>query len=463
MKKKIPTQLPILKTLFLIPLFFLSWQASALFNNATFASSTIVVSGYSMTVSGQVEALISRYSDFDIILSPGSSFTVISPDKKDFTINTTNGTSTYTKVCGYSNSSIVFISPATRSTSTISINGNCPGVLSVPSQVIGLSAVAGDSNVALSWTIPYNGGSAIIDYIVEYKPSSGSIYSIFNDGVSTNNSSTVSSLSNGISHDFRVIAVNTLGRGATSTSVTATPVATVVTPPSSGGGESYIPPTPVIPVTPTTPPATPVPTPYIAPIAPVVSNPVLINSNIKRGSSGKNVNNLQLFLISKKYLPANNNTGAFDNNTVIALKKYQCAKGLICKGSEAVGYGAVGPKTLTALNADIKVIASITTPIVTTPIVKTPITPPLPLLTAKSFPRTLYKGLKGTDVTLLQKYLNKYGSVPITDTTGYYGATTVTALYRFQVANGIQAAPASQGVFGKATQTIFIKVMNKKR
>ena len=51
----------------------------------------------------------------------------------------------------------------------------------VPGQVAGLSAVAGDGQVALTWTVPASdGGSPIIDYIVEY--ASGAGWSVFADG-----------------------------------------------------------------------------------------------------------------------------------------------------------------------------------------------------------------------------------------------------------------------------------------
>jgi hypothetical protein len=87
-----------------------------------------------------------------------------------------------------------------------------------------MAATVGDGSVALSWSAPSsNGDSAITDYIIEYKLTSGGVWSPFADGASTATTATVTSLSNNNSYDFRAAAVNAVGQGATSASVTATP------------------------------------------------------------------------------------------------------------------------------------------------------------------------------------------------------------------------------------------------
>ena len=92
----------------------------------------------------------------------------------------------------------------------------------VPGQVAGLSAVAGDGQVALTWTVPASdGGSPIIDYIVEY--ASGAGWSVFADGTGTGTGATVIGLTNGTGYSFRVLAVNAIGAGEASAPVTATP------------------------------------------------------------------------------------------------------------------------------------------------------------------------------------------------------------------------------------------------
>ncbi len=100
-----------------------------------------------------------------------------------------------------------------------------------------LLVTAGDAQVALSWTAPSrNGGVAITDYVVEYKQTSESEWFMFADGTSALTIATVSGLPNGISHDFRVRAVNTAGNSNPSSSAIISPIAPTVTPPVNTGG-----------------------------------------------------------------------------------------------------------------------------------------------------------------------------------------------------------------------------------
>lgn len=66
------------------------------------------------------------------------------------------------------------------------------------------------------------------------------------------------------------------------------------------------------------------------------------------GSSGADVTTLQDKLISQGYLFASS-TGYFGSATETALKKFQCANGIVCSGSSAQGYGVFGPRTQAAL------------------------------------------------------------------------------------------------------------------
>ena len=109
-------------------------------------------------------------------------------------------------------------------TSTSSGTSNSVTPASVPDAPTNLSATVEDSSIDLSWSAPASdGGSAITDYVVEYKLTSGGTWSVFNDGVGTTPSATVTSLSNDNSYDFAIIAKNTIGQGATSSPVSATP------------------------------------------------------------------------------------------------------------------------------------------------------------------------------------------------------------------------------------------------
>lgn len=64
------------------------------------------------------------------------------------------------------------------------------------------------------------------------------------------------------------------------------------------------------------------------------------------GVSGSDVTAMQTALISKGYMSAGRNTGYFGQETLAAVKKFQCDKGIVCSGSS---YGMVGPQTQSAL------------------------------------------------------------------------------------------------------------------
>ena len=97
--------------------------------------------------------------------------------------------------------------------------------ITIPNSPTSLTPTAGNTQVALSWTAPIiNGGSAIIDYVIEYKLSASSTWSVSSDPSSANTSGTVIGLINGLPYDFRVEAVNLAGQGEASSEVSATPV-----------------------------------------------------------------------------------------------------------------------------------------------------------------------------------------------------------------------------------------------
>ncbi|MFA6190248.1 MAG: DUF2341 domain-containing protein [Candidatus Staskawiczbacteria bacterium] len=118
--------------------------------------------------------------------------------------------------------------------------------MTVPGIINSLSASAGNMQVGLFWSAPTSdGGSAITDYVIEYKLSSDSSWSIFADPISTVTSAIVTGLTNNLSYDFRVKAVNSVGQGPiSSTSATSADD----TPAPLGGGYVRVP--PVVPTTP---------------------------------------------------------------------------------------------------------------------------------------------------------------------------------------------------------------------
>jgi hypothetical protein len=114
---------------------------------------------------------------------------------------------------------------------------------SVPDAPTDVLATASDGQVVLSWTAPiWNGGSAITDYVIEYKlTSEPTVWLIFADGTSTQTIATVTGLTNDLSYDFRISAVNIMGRSGVN-SASATLPANIIAPTNtSHGGGGYLP------------------------------------------------------------------------------------------------------------------------------------------------------------------------------------------------------------------------------
>jgi titin len=79
------------------------------------------------------------------------------------------------------------------------------------------ASIRSTSQIELSWAAAgLNGGTAITDYIVEYATSVGGSYSVYNDGVNTSTSTSVSGLPTGQTYYFRVSAVNSGGTSSPS-------------------------------------------------------------------------------------------------------------------------------------------------------------------------------------------------------------------------------------------------------
>ena len=86
-----------------------------------------------------------------------------------------------------------------------------------------VTATPGNRQVTLTWPAPGAGGSAITDYVIQYKASTGSTWSTLVDGTSTTRSAAVTGLTNGTSFDFRVASTNVVGTSGYSATVSATP------------------------------------------------------------------------------------------------------------------------------------------------------------------------------------------------------------------------------------------------
>ena len=103
------------------------------------------------------------------------------------------------------------------------LGGNNPPVPTKPGEPTSLSYIAGDGQVKLSWKAPSNNGGATIDHYVVYQ--NGKDVSHV-----TGTTAVVKGLSNGVGYNFAVAAHNSAGIGTTSSTVKATPSASVQAP-----------------------------------------------------------------------------------------------------------------------------------------------------------------------------------------------------------------------------------------
>ena len=94
----------------------------------------------------------------------------------------------------------------------------------VPGAPTGLAGTAGDQYVALTWVAPgYTGGSPILDYQIQYKKSTAVTWSTYPDGVNANTGATLLYLANNVPYDFRARAINAVGSGPYTGTITLTP------------------------------------------------------------------------------------------------------------------------------------------------------------------------------------------------------------------------------------------------
>jgi outer membrane protein OmpA-like peptidoglycan-associated protein len=106
-----------------------------------------------------------------------------------------------------------------------SVSAYTSTALSTPYTVPGaptVTGLAGLNQISLNWSVPANNGSAITDYVIQYRTGGGS-WITKTDGVNTNTSYVLPSLVNGTTYEVQVAAVNAAGTGAYSSIVSATP------------------------------------------------------------------------------------------------------------------------------------------------------------------------------------------------------------------------------------------------
>jgi titin len=115
-----------------------------------------------------------------------------------------------------------------------------------PDAPTGLTAVAGNTVVGLSWTAPANdGGAAVVDYAVSYRPSAQTGWTVVRIG-SDYTAYTVMVLTNGTRYSFRVAAFNVVGVGVDSSVVQARPDSSLAKTPdvptglTAGAGDAQV-------------------------------------------------------------------------------------------------------------------------------------------------------------------------------------------------------------------------------
>ena len=150
----------------------------------------------------------------------------------------TNSTSTSYTVTGLTNgTSYTFKVKATNSIgdSVYSTASDAVTPATTPDAPTNVIGTFGNSQVSLSWTAPAsNGGSSVFDYVIQYND--GSSWQTFSDDFSSATSTIVTSLNNGTSYTFRVLASNSVGYSqASASSAAVTPMTTPSAPYSVSG------------------------------------------------------------------------------------------------------------------------------------------------------------------------------------------------------------------------------------
>ena len=201
---------------------------------------------------GAPESVVGTYGDASVALSWSAPYVPAETSLIDYVIQYSSdsganwssfakstSTDTNATVTGLTNgTSYVFRVAAVNPNGTGSWSSASASVLphATPDAPTGVTPTYGNTSVALTWTAPAsNGGLAITNYVIQYSSNSGSSWTTFSDGTSTNTSTTVTGLANGTPYVFRVAAVNDAQGSWSSTSPAATPRTTPAAPTSVSG------------------------------------------------------------------------------------------------------------------------------------------------------------------------------------------------------------------------------------
>jgi hypothetical protein len=142
------------------------------------------------------------------------------------TLKASSGAITGTPTATGTSSFTVTVTDSSSPPKTVSANLSITVSATVPGAPTALGAVAGNTQVVLSWTAPAsNGGSAITGYnVFEGTSSGGEAGTPVNSSLISGTTYTATGLTNGTKYYFTVEAVNAVGSSAASNEASATPV-----------------------------------------------------------------------------------------------------------------------------------------------------------------------------------------------------------------------------------------------
>jgi len=105
---------------------------------------------------------------------------------------------------------------------TVSAKPTSSQIMFAPDRIDDLKATRADQKILLSWTTPFNGGTSITGYKIFYwELGSGDIKTkTLNDKANTTQ---ITGLTNEVSYRVKVVAINSMGHGPDSNTVSATP------------------------------------------------------------------------------------------------------------------------------------------------------------------------------------------------------------------------------------------------
>ena len=105
-----------------------------------------------------------------------------------------------------------------------------PKLVGVPNPPSSVSATVSNTTVNVSWSRVSSSYATIADYIVEYSINSSSTWSVWNDGVSTATTASLTNMTPDVPVSVRIKSVNSYGTSPASATVTVTPRAAATAP-----------------------------------------------------------------------------------------------------------------------------------------------------------------------------------------------------------------------------------------